>query len=141
MEVKVEVVSCSIFVRSKSLRLVAEAVKEVCEGLCINDEVEIVEGKIGITPHLRKVVLRGENVENPLEEKYAIDVYVDFDGRPQMLFSIATINEEIKAIYLTKDISDVEYRTKYTAADFVHDVIETLLEKFGWDNVKWLFIP
>jgi hypothetical protein len=123
------------------LHLVAEAVREGCEGLCIGGDVEVEREKIGITPHLRKVVLRGENVENPLEEKYAIDVYVDFDGRPQMLFSIATVNEEIKAVYLTKDISDVEHCTKYMVADFVHNVIESLLEKFGWDNVKWLFIP
>jgi hypothetical protein len=119
---------CSIFVRSKSLQLVADAVKEACEGICVEEE-------------LRKVTLRGENVENPLEEEYAIDVYVEFDGTPELLFSIGkTRNEEIITVEVLKDTEDFEVCTGYAVADFVHDVIEVLLEKFGWDNVKWLFI-
>jgi hypothetical protein len=57
------------------------------------------------------------------------------------LFSIGkTRNEEIITVEVLKDTEDFEVCTGYAVADFVHDVIEVLLEKFGWDNVKWLFI-
>ena len=118
---------CSVFVRAASLYRVAEAVEEACKGSSI-------EGREAM------VILRGEGAENPEEETEAINVYVDFDGRLQLLFSVVSLNEEIKAIHVLRDTEDFVVEGYITAADLVYDLIEILLEKFGWDNVKWLLL-
>ena len=118
---------CSVFVRTASLYRVAEAVKEACKGSSI-------EGRETM------VILRGEEAENPEEETEAINVYVDFDGRLQLLFSVISLNEKIKAIHVLRDTEDFVVEGYITAADLVYDLIEILLEKFGWDNVKWLLL-
>ena len=117
---------CSVFVRTASLYRVADAVKEVCEGFS-------VEGRKTM------VILHGED-EKPEEEREAINVYVNFDGELQLLFSVISLNEKIKAIHVLRDTEDFVVEGYITAADLVYDLIEILLEKFGWNNVKWLLL-
>lgn len=72
-------------------------------------------------------------------EQYAIDVYIEVKGKTDMeLFcSVATVNEEIKVIY----ISDIETENDFSSADFIEALIVKLLDSFGWDRVRWLRIP
>ena len=112
----------TIFVKTKSLHTLAEVVRESCEGM-------LIDGRP------RRVELRGENVKDVLEEQYAIDVFAEVMGEKEMqlLFSIATVNEEIKVIYVSYPETDVAYLVEF--------LIVNLLERFGWDRVKWLHIP
>ena len=109
----------TIFVKTKSLHTLAEVVRESCEGM-------LIDGRP------RRVELRGENVKDVLEEQYAIDVFTEVMGEKEMrlLFSIATVNEEIKVIYVS-----------CPETDLIEFLIVNLLGRFGWDRVKWLCIP
>ena len=118
---------CSIFVRSKSLYQVADAVKEACKGFPVGRRA-------------RKVILQGEETKNPEEETETINIYVEFDRTLQLLFSVISLSDEIAAIHVLRDTEDLEFTEENAVADFIHDIIEFLLEKFGWDNVKWLLL-
>ena len=119
----------SIFVKTKNLHSVAEVVKETCSGFLIENTT-------------RKVKLVGENVENPLEEKYAIDVYVEFGlGTLKMLFSVVKLNKKIVVIRALKRLGKTCSVTGDAIADFIAQLTEELIEKFGFDNVKWLNVP
>jgi len=116
----------TIFVKTKSLHTLAETVKTTCEGM-------LLDGR------LRKVELAGENVKDALMEQDAIDVYIEVKGKKEteLFCSVATINEELKVIY----ISDIETENDFLLADFIESLIVELLDSFGWDRVRWLYVP
>ena len=116
----------TIFVKTKSLYTLAEVVKTTCEAMPLYGR-------------MRQVELRGENVEDLLKEPYAIDVYIEVKGKrkKKLLFSVATINDELKVIY----VSEIETENDFLLADFIESLIIQLLDNFGWDRVRWLYVP
>jgi len=123
----------SFFVRTNDLKGVAEAVKEACEGETVDVEPanKIIEGKIAVYPVSRPTILK---VESELSITVKTEVEVNGERKIVDAFSVFTVKEgEIIGVntLLLEEDSDLD------VGSVCQSVYENLLEKFGWDNVKF----
>lgn len=103
-----------IYVKTSNLSKVARIVGETCRSISISFDP-------------RGVKLIGQNNSDPIEEEWAIDVYVEPLKDPSI--SIHTISDSIVGVnILYKQLEELLFSY----------LVDDLLEEFEWDNVKWI---